>query len=704
MFFYFYQALMVFSLVASSFVMVLMWPHRRFPGAKAMIALVAGTFVWTLGFLLEANSATLARQLLFTNIGYLGLMAVPVTWFLFALRYTNIGQGIRGRKIALLCVIPAVTTFLVWSNNLHHLMWSNEHLTTSGAFLVTAKTYGPFFWVAMASNYILILTGAAILIRRLFIGTPLYTKQAVALMIAVSLPLIWNIIYMFDLGMLPRKDLTPVMFAASGIAIAVGLWRFRLFTTIPFTSRFVFKQLKEGILIFNGYDCLVEANQIALQMLRLDESIVGKQLEDLLPLSPAFERISSQRSGYDELTLTISGETRYYELETAPMLDDLKHPVGWLAILHDVTSRRQTEEQYRLITEYTADVIYKLRIKDEKYLYVSPSIERLLGYTEQEALNLKPKDVLTQESYQKQYLELMKDIESNTPYRTLELDAVHKDGHIVPIEVSGSLIYDENGEPEEIVGVARDITERRKMEEQLIMQDRLASIGQLSSGMAHEINNPLTGVVTFSALLLQRELPEDIKEDLQVIHEQAQRTAKIVQNLLTFARKQPQEKQPTVINEGIRKILELRAYEQKVNNIQVDARLAPDLPEVFGNSFQLEQVFFNIIINAEFFMLAANGKGVLTIATEKVGDFVRASFTDDGPGISEENIRFLFNPFFTTKEVGKGTGLGLSICHGIITEHGGRIWAESELGKGTTFIIELPIYNRLKQEADQNLP
>ncbi|MGD9142428.1 MAG: PAS domain S-box protein [Dehalococcoidia bacterium] len=363
-------------------------------------------------------------------------------------------------------------------------------------------------------------------------------------------------------------------------------------------------------------------------------------------------------------------------------------------ILRDeIAERRKAKEQYRLVAEYSADVIYKLRIADECYIYVSPSVKRLLGYTEKEALTMKPKDVLTPESYEKQFLTLLKDIESDTSYRTLQLEAVHKDGHTVPIEVNGSLVRDENGVPAEIVGVARDITERKKMEEQLIIQDRLASIGQLSAGMAHEINNPITGIVTFSALLLEKDLPEDIKNDLKTINGEAERTAGIVKNLLTFARKQPQEKHPTNINDGIRKILNLRAYEHKVSNIRVDVRLDPDLPEIYGDASQLEQVFFNIVINAEFFMLEAHGKGVLTITTEKTRDFVRSSFADDGPGISRDNMNRLFDPFFTTKAVGKGTGLGLSICHGIITEHEGRIWAESEPDEGTIFFIELPVHD-----------
>jgi len=262
----------------------------------------------------------------------------------------------------------------------------------------------------------------------------------------------------------------------------------------------------------------------------------------------------------------------------------------------------------------------------------------------------------------------------------------------IHLEVATSPIFNETGEVVASVHVARDITERKKMQEQLLTNDRLASIGELVSGVAHELNNPLTGVIGFSELLAGRkDLPDDAKEDIKVINREAQRTANIVKNLLTFARKHPKEKQATAINKAIEAVLELRTYEQKVSNIQVNTQFASDLPEIIANAFDLQQVFLNIIVNAEHAMLEAHGKGTITIITERDGDIIRASLVDDGPGISKENLGHVFDPFFTTREVGKGTGLGLSICYGIITEHGGKIYAKSELGKGATFIIELPV-------------
>ncbi|MCJ7790895.1 MAG: PAS domain S-box protein [Dehalococcoidia bacterium] len=256
---------------------------------------------------------------------------------------------------------------------------------------------------------------------------------------------------------------------------------------------------------------------------------------------------------------------------------------------------------------------------------------------------------------------------------------------------STSPIFNDKGEVVGTVHITRDITEQKQQNEQLMMADRLASIGELAAGTAHELNNPLTSVIGFSQLLMEKDIPDDIREDMEIIHNEARRAADVTKSLLTFARKRAPVKQLTQINNIIVDVLKLRAYEQKVNGIQVKRRLAHELPEIMVDNFQMQQVFLNIIINAEYFMTVAHTRGTLTINTKKHNGSMRISITDDGPGIPEENLSRIFDPFFTTKEAGKGTGLGLSICHGIVAEHGGQIYAKSQPGKGATFIVELPI-------------
>ncbi|MBE0431499.1 MAG: PAS domain S-box protein, partial [Dehalococcoidia bacterium] len=261
------------------------------------------------------------------------------------------------------------------------------------------------------------------------------------------------------------------------------------------------------------------------------------------------------------------------------------------------------------------------------------------------------------------------------------------------LELTTSPIFDEKGEVTGTVHVTRDVTERNQQSLQLMMTDRLASIGELAAGTAHELNNPLTSVIGFSQLLMERDIPDDIREDLQLIYSEARRAAEVTKNLLTFARKHPPVKQANRINVIVDDVLRLRAYEHRLNNIEVQKRFAAGLPDIMVDYFQMQQVLLNLIINAEYFMIEANKKGTLTIGAKKRNSSVVISVADDGPGIPEENLPQLFNPFFTTKTAGKGTGLGLSICHGIVTEHGGRIYARSQPGKGTTFFIELPINN-----------
>lgn len=244
---------------------------------------------------------------------------------------------------------------------------------------------------------------------------------------------------------------------------------------------------------------------------------------------------------------------------------------------------------------------------------------------------------------------------------------------------------------DEILLIFQDVTRDRERQERLAMAERLTTIGQMAAGLAHEINNPLTSIVGLSQLLMQKNLAADIQHKVRDINGEAKRVADIVKNLLLFARQKNVEKQLTDINSVITSVLRLRNYEHKVNNINVVMELDPGLPRIVADSVQLQQLFLNIILNAEEAMLTANSRGTLKITTKRTDGQVVISFTDDGPGIQKENLTQIFNPFFTTKDVGRGTGLGLSICYGIVRWHRGRIHAKSEVGDGTTFVIELPI-------------
>jgi len=243
----------------------------------------------------------------------------------------------------------------------------------------------------------------------------------------------------------------------------------------------------------------------------------------------------------------------------------------------------------------------------------------------------------------------------------------------------------------EVLLIARDVTDERDRTEKLYLTDRLVSVGEMAAGVAHEINNPLTAVIALSQILVESQLPDGVREDVQDIHNEAQRAANVVRNLLLFARGEGAEKQPEQINDLIEEVVGLRAYKNKVDNIRIDTRLGANLPDVIVDRSEMRQVFLNIVLNAEQAMLKAHGRGLLTITSQRVNGDIRISFADDGPGIDKHVRKRAFNPFFTTKQVGEGTGLGLSISYGIVTAHGGHIHAKSAPGQGATLTVELPV-------------
>jgi two-component system NtrC family sensor kinase len=236
----------------------------------------------------------------------------------------------------------------------------------------------------------------------------------------------------------------------------------------------------------------------------------------------------------------------------------------------------------------------------------------------------------------------------------------------------------------------RDVSREREEEEKLYLTDRLASIGEMAAGLAHELNNPLTGILSLSALLVDSDIPAESREDIQCINTEAKRAASIVKNVLLFTRNNNYENGQASVNEAVKDVLRLREHEAKSNNIKVVTSLQDNLPDVMIDKFQLQQVFLNIILNAEAAIKEAGRPGILTINSALVDSCVDVSISDNGCGIKKTVLPRIFDPFFTTKEIGKGTGLGLSICYGIVSKHGGKISVSTRVNQGTTFTVRMP--------------
>ncbi|HEY7058705.1 MAG TPA: ATP-binding protein, partial [Vicinamibacterales bacterium] len=251
-----------------------------------------------------------------------------------------------------------------------------------------------------------------------------------------------------------------------------------------------------------------------------------------------------------------------------------------------------------------------------------------------------------------------------------------------------------------IEALMRDVTERKRLEDQardlyhqLLQAEKLAALGQTISGVAHELNNPLATILTWAERLSSRPVDEQTKRGLETILSESERAAKIVRNLLTFARKRHTTRAMVDLNLVVRETIALRSYEQGISNISIIEALSSGLPLVFADPHQIQQVLLNLIINAEQAMLSANGRGTLILRTwhDVDAEAVILEVTDDGPGVPDDVQTKIFDPFFTTKDVGKGTGLGLTVAYAIVQEHGGKINVRSAPGRGASFCVALPV-------------
>jgi two-component system NtrC family sensor kinase len=275
------------------------------------------------------------------------------------------------------------------------------------------------------------------------------------------------------------------------------------------------------------------------------------------------------------------------------------------------------------------------------------------------------------------------------------------DGSQAWVEVTATADSPDHTGAMRVEALMRDVSERKQLEVQsrdlyyqLLQTEKMAALGQTISGVAHELNNPLATILSWAERLSQHVDGDDpMKRGLDVILSEAERAARIVRNLLTFARKRQSTRALVDLNEIIRETLNLRAYEQRITNISVIPALAAGLPSVFADGHQVKQVLLNLLMNAEQAMLGAHGRGTIVIRTwhDSAKQVVVMEVNDDGPGVPDDVQGKIFDPFFTTKEVGKGTGLGLTVAYAIVQEHGGRIRLESRSGGGASFFVEFPV-------------
>ncbi len=393
---------------------------------------------------------------------------------------------------------------------------------------------------------------------------------------------------------------------------------------------------------------------------------------------------------------TYDGEPRLLSVTNTP-IRGREAVMGVLGIARDITDERQRAEalqrskaRYSRLVETASDAIFTIDAEG-RFTSLNRALERSVGRERSTLFGQRFTEVVDPRDRQAcwaAFERTMRGERTRLEFRYVHSSGESRDGSIIttPIQEGGSITGG--------LGVVRDITDEKLMTQQLLQQEKLAAVGQLVSGVAHELNNPLAGAIAFSQLLLTQTSPNDEQyHAIETIHTEAKRAARIVSNLLTFARQHQPEKRSTDLNQVVLDTVELRRYALRVHQIELDMALDPDLPPTWADSFQLQQVVLNLISNAEQAVSDEwHGEKRISVRSWHDGRHVMLRVADTGAGITGENVQRIFNPFFTTRPAGKGSGLGLSASDGIVREHGGRIRVEApEEGGGAVFIVEIPI-------------
>ena len=478
----------------------------------------------------------------------------------------------------------------------------------------------------------------------------------------------------------------------------------------------LFETLQEGIYIINPAGDILDVNPALVRMLGYEskEDLVSHRVPEIFQDRSERKSIRNEVDRQPilqgrEITLTRKDGTPLICLNTAAAVRDSAGTViRYQGALMDVTASRvmerrlhQQQEFARRLIDSFPDLIFVLD-NAANYTFVSPRVVEVLGYEPEEVMELELGARTSAEDRAGLRAMYQQILAGHETFASLEVRVRSKKGEWRRLRCHFSPLFDEMDKIDGVIISGRDVTDLKRLEEQLIQAEKLAAMGQMLAGVAHELNNPLTAILGVTELLRERQgTDETTQRQLELTHRQARRAARIVQNLLDFSRPASPQKKPLDVNVLVERTLQLQEHSLRRNEIIVDFEAQRDLPPVTGDGNQLIQVLLNLITNAEQAIREVRESGHIKIRLELKGGVISITVQDDGVGIPAEALPRIFDPFYTTKRPGGGTGLGLSICMSIIREHGGNLDAKALPGGGSLFTLDLPALSAVEKDPDE---
>lgn len=467
----------------------------------------------------------------------------------------------------------------------------------------------------------------------------------------------------------------------------------------------LFESLQEGVYCCNSQGVMLEVNPAMVRMLgfqsreELMACNANDLYEDLAQRHWVLNELSRNKVVRNhEITLRRKDGKLLRCLDSCSIIRDITGNTERIqGALVDITERVEIEQRLhreqelnRRVVECFPDLLVTLD-SSGSFTFVSVRSEEMLGIPPAALIGTK----ISERAHPEDLARLQEHLHNLTSELTrseqLEFRMRHSNGTWRVVRISASALLDSAGHAIGIVASARDITEEKQFEQQLIQSERLAAMGQMLAGVAHELNNPLTAILGVSDLLRERAVDDSMRRQADLVRQQARRAADIVQSLLAFSRRSTPGRSPVKIADLVERALHLHGSALTKNRITIEFHPAKDLPAVEGDASLLLQVLLNLMINSQQAITAVRDHGSIQVNALRLDDNLVLTVSDDGPGIPPEIIGRIFDPFFTTKRPGGGAGLGLTIAMAIVREHGGTIEAESIPGRGASIKVTLPV-------------
>jgi signal transduction histidine kinase len=636
------------------------YKRRQQPGAKGFLGLIIVITVYSFGYGFELAGNTVSQVKLWLNFEYLGITFIPFFWIAVVSDYAGLESRIKPLILAVLFTFSTTNLIIYLTNDIHHLFYSQLILKRHGAFVVAAFQREPWYWVNLAYIILSLFAGDIILLLKKERTVPLFHTQVNLLIFGSLIP--WFGYILFVLGVSPwGLDLNPFSFSLTGLITAWGLFRYKLFDLSPIARDKTFETMRDGVLILDLQNRLVDFNNAAQNILtELKSSLLGYSVADAFQNYPELKNQILEHLEFTEFDIRTGKSRIYINSQIILVLSELKEPIGKIIFLSDVTEQRQSQA-YILHAEKIA-VLGRLAF----------NITRELN-TPLMAIKATAEDLERSfDSLWRQVPELFGEMSENR--RQLFLEIINKLRDIPYL-------------------TTREERDSLRKLSPVIQQLELKDIDNIARyfvklGIADDFIRfaPILGDRKDTALLEFILVMALQRKDARTISVAEERTAKVWYALKSYS-KTPEVQRPvlTDIQAGVEIVL--RIYGNLIKNGVKTITYFEKVPQINACSDELQQVWTNLIHNA---IQAMGGKGELMIEIQQKADEVIVSFTDTGPGIPAEILPQIFEPLFTTKKAGEGTGIGLTISKRIVERHGGKIMVQSKPGR-TQFSVCLPL-------------